>query len=158
MEKSEIKKIMKEAANEGSGTYCYRGDVIEELARMALKTAGYEENIEYILKTTPGAVRVREGGGPEDLNASLAVTLAATNREWPHGRPTVKAANPLPTFDTTPNTGRSAGFLLYCHIYEARWAALNTAEYCPKWDAIPAEIRAQWEILAGNIATEVARK
>lgn len=69
------KQIKAEAFNEGSGTYCNRGEVIEELARLALRALEHEENIEYLLNSTPGAIRVCEGGGPEDLAHSLAVTF-----------------------------------------------------------------------------------
>jgi hypothetical protein len=78
--------------------------------------------------------------------------------EWPYGKATLAASMPLPTYDENPpGGGRSAGFLLYCHVYEARWAALQTAEYCPQWNLVPPEIKQQWEELAGNIATEVRR-
>jgi len=41
----------------------------------------YEENIEYLLKTTYEAVRVREGGGPESLIDSLCVNYIALRDE-----------------------------------------------------------------------------
>lgn len=46
-----------------------------------------KKNVEYFLDNEPLAVRVREGGGPENLSASLAVTLSilkekATASRW----------------------------------------------------------------------------
>ena len=40
-----------------------------------------EEGIKSALSLIPGAIRVHEGGGPEDLLASLAVTAATLNRK-----------------------------------------------------------------------------
>lgn len=36
---------------------------------------GWTENVEYLLKNCPYTIRVREGGGPEDLLSSLVVTF-----------------------------------------------------------------------------------
>lgn len=97
----------------------------------------------------------RHGGRPSDLPTKSST---AATREWPYGKATAAAATPLPTYDhNTPLDGHSAGFLLYCHVYEARWAGLKTGEYCPLWRDVPPEIKGQWQALAGNIATEFAR-
>jgi hypothetical protein len=42
-----------------------------------------EEQLEVVraaLNSTPGAIRVREGGGDEDLGASVALTLSKLNK------------------------------------------------------------------------------
>lgn len=44
--------------------------------RLRLTIAAMEAELRYILVMTPGAVSVREGGGEENLCASLAVTVA----------------------------------------------------------------------------------
>lgn len=79
MNKQEIKKVIREAANEGSGTYCNRGDVIEQLGELALRCLEHEENLKYLLDNTPGAIRVCEGGGLEDYAKSIAVTVVRLN-------------------------------------------------------------------------------
>jgi hypothetical protein len=98
--------------------------------------------------------------GPEEAAAvDKAVLSSERPTEWPYGKATLEASAPLPTYDEhTPPGGRSAGFLLYCHVYEARWAALKTAEYCPNWSLVPEDLKQRWEALAGSIATEAARK
>lgn len=81
---------------------------------------------------------------------------AGAKREWPHGEATLAGSTPLPTYDEDAH-GRSGGLLLYSHVYEARWAALKTGEYCLQWNRLPAEVKEMWERLAGNVATETRR-
>lgn len=48
----------------------------DEAARRDARIEELEEGIEAALKACPYAIRVREGGGPENLAASLAVTFS----------------------------------------------------------------------------------
>lgn len=49
--------------------------MIDDLLKQKKET---EDNILYILKDDPDVIRAHEGGGPEDLNMSLALTMLKT--------------------------------------------------------------------------------
>lgn len=51
--------------------------LVAEVAVASLDLKKLEDEVRAVLDSTPGAVRVHEGGGPENLAASLAVTVAA---------------------------------------------------------------------------------
>lgn len=54
----------------------------ETVIRLAMEALKWRENVEAMLSDgDPDVVRVHEGGGPEDLIASLAVTMLKTRRE-----------------------------------------------------------------------------
>jgi len=57
------------------------------LAEALARIQTYNENIEYLLSTTVGAVRVREGGGPEDLIGSLCTNYIALRDEAGRAQP-----------------------------------------------------------------------
>ncbi len=49
----------------------------DEIDRITGINKNLEAALDNLLKQIPGAIRVREGGGPEDIEKSVALTLAA---------------------------------------------------------------------------------
>ncbi|TXH49645.1 MAG: hypothetical protein E6Q97_22320 [Desulfurellales bacterium] len=49
--------------------------VAEAVAEKDKRIAEFQTNLAYLLMRVPGAVRVCEGGGPEDVNKSIAVSV-----------------------------------------------------------------------------------
>lgn len=75
---------------------------------------------------------------------------------WPHGGHQTQAAGRA----ERPVIGgilSSAGLLLYCYVYEARWAGLRTTELCPRWQDLPQLDRDGWERLAAEFYTLMPR-
>ena len=95
------------------------------------------------------------------IRAALQITLnereaapSSTVRTFPYG-----ISSPAAAKATRPPLGHDAGgaaFLLYSFVYEARWAALKTGEYCPLWKDVPEVERIGWQTLAEEIAQRVA--
>ncbi len=78
-------------------------------------------------------------------------------REYPYGgHTTARAGKALYPIVGGPLS--SAGLLLYCHVYEARWAGLKTTELCPRWMSLSEAERQAWEERAREIAELVPDK
>jgi hypothetical protein len=81
------------------------------------------------------------------------VERLTAERGYPYGgHTTTKAGEPV--FPVIGSAITSPGLLLYCYVYEARWAGLSTKELCPLWRDLTDTQQAGWEQRAKEIGEQ----